>query len=89
MVISMAGSMFMPSPPAQMQGSSGAADIKISTPGGDVQISTTPADTNAPSETKVIIKTPEGEVKVVAESMQDMIKRLEILAAEQEKAGTK
>jgi hypothetical protein len=89
MVISMAGSMFMPSPQAQMHDSNGVADIKISTPGGDVQISTTPIGTNAPAETKVTIKTPEGEVKVVAESMQDMIRRLEVLAAEQEKAGTK
>jgi len=62
-LISMANSIFMPSPLSGMHGMNGATDIQISAPPGDV--------------------------KIVAESMQDMAKRLEALAAEQEKAAKK
>ena len=41
---------------------------------------------HAPSDTLVTVKTPDGEVKVVAEGLQDMVKRLEAMAAEKEKA---
>jgi hypothetical protein len=62
-LISMANSIFMPSPLSGMHGMNDAPDIQIST--------------------------PKGDVKIVAESIQDMAKRLEALAAEQEKAAKK
>lgn len=89
MVIGMASAIFMPSPLSALQGSNGAADIRISAPGADVQISAPAGKTDNPADTRVTIKTPDGEVKVVAESLQDMAKRLEALAAEQEKAAKK
>lgn len=88
-LISAASSIFMPSPLSRMHGMNDTPDIQISTPKGDVQISTAPATANNPASSSVTIKTPDGEVKIVAEGMQDMIKRLEILAAEQEKAAKK
>lgn len=86
-VISFANSIFMPSPLSGMHGMNGAIDIQISTPKGDVKISTSPGSVANPPESTVTIKTPDGEVKVVAEGVQDMIKRLETLAVEQEKAS--
>jgi len=88
-LISMANSIFMPSALSRMHGMNDASDIQISTPKGDVQISTSQGTANNPADSKVTIKTPDGEVKVVAESLQDMAKRLEALAAEQEKAAKK
>lgn len=88
-LISAANAMFMPSPLSRMHGMNDAPDIQISTPKGDVQISTAPATADAPAGSTVTIKTPDGDVKIVAEGMQDMVKRLEILAAEQEKAAKK
>lgn len=76
LVISMLSSFFVPSPVMGVQGA----------PQGDAQVSTTPAQANAPSDTTVTIKSPDGEVKIVAESLQDMAKRLEALAVEQQKA---
>ena len=88
-LISAANAMFMPSPLSRMHGMNDAPDIQISTPKGDVQISTAPATADTPAGSTVTIKTPDGDVKIVAEGMQDMVKRLEILAAEQEKAAKK
>jgi hypothetical protein len=88
-VISFANSVFMPSPLSAMHGMNGAADIKISTPQGDVKISTGAGAAMSPTDSTVTIKTPDGEVKVVAENLQDMAKRLEAMAAEQEKAEKK
>lgn len=88
-LISFANSIFMPSPLSRMHGMTGAADIQINTPKGDVQISTGLAGAASPSDSTVTIKTPDGEVRVVAENLQDMAKRLEALAAEQEKAAKK
>lgn len=88
-LISLANGIFMPSPLSRMHGMNDAPNFQISTPKGDVQISTSAGGTNNPSDSTVTIKTPDGEVKVVAESIQDMAKRLEALAAEQEKAAKK
>jgi len=76
LVISMLSSLFVPSPVLGVHGAQGSPDIQV----------TTPAQTSAAPDTTVTIKSPDGEVKIVAESLQDMVKRLETLAAEQEKA---
>lgn len=88
-LISMANSIFMPSPLSRMHGMNDAPNIHINTPNGDVQISTGPGAAASPSDSTVTIKTPDGDVRVVAENLQDMAKRLEALAAEQEKAAKK
>lgn len=85
LVISMLSSFFMPAHMVGMPGAQATPDFQISTPTGDVQVSTTPGK----ADTTVTVKSPDGEVKIVAESLQDMAKRLEAMAAEQEKAAKK
>lgn len=82
LVIGMLSSLFVPANVTGMHGAQATPDVQISTSTGDVQISTTPDG----KDTTVTVKSPDGEVKVVAESLQDMARRLEAMAAEQEKA---
>ena len=88
-LISFANSMFMPSPLSRMHGMNGAGDIQISTPKGNVQISTGAGSTTTPGDASMTIKTPDGEVKISTENLQEMAKRMEAIAAEQEKAAKK
>lgn len=76
LMLSMLSSLFVPSPMLEPQA---AAEVPISKP----------AQPSSAADTTVTVKTPDGEVKVMAESLQDMARRLEILAAEREKANKK
>ncbi len=89
LVIGLASSAFLPSSLSDSHGNNGAAEIKISVPGAQVQIAAPAGKPEDPTPSTVTIKTPDGEVKVVAESVQDMIKRLEALAEKQENAAKK
>jgi len=87
-VLGAASSMFMPSPMYRMHGANTGApgNVQFSTPKGDVQISTTPT-ANGTAGAAMTIKTPDGEIKIDAQGMEDMAKRLQALAAEQQKAA--
>lgn len=64
-----------------------ACSVFLPSPQTDVSVTTTPAPGNGPaSNTTVTIQSPGGDTKVVAESLQDMARRLEAMAAAQEKA---
>ena len=67
-------------------GISASGSQSQATPDATIAIPTLPA--SAPDST-VVVTTPDGQAKVMAESLQDMAKRLEALAAEQEKAAKK
>lgn len=86
LMLSMLSSLFMPSPVVGALGAQGSPNVQMSTPQGDAPVATTPSKSDLPSDTLVTVKTPDGEVKVVAEGLQDMVKRLEAMAAEKEKA---
>jgi hypothetical protein len=90
LAISIAGSVFMPYPLIDATGSGGLMplDPKNERPKDTNSVAPTGSPTVS-SDTRVTITAPTGEVKVVAESLQDMAKRLEALAAEQEKASKK
>ncbi len=79
LMLSMLSPLFVPSPMLGMHEPQAAAEVPISKP----------AQPSSAADTTVIVKTPDGEVKVMAESLQDMARRLEILAAEREKANKK
>jgi hypothetical protein len=79
LVIGMLSSLFVPTSMLGMNESQATPDATIAIP-------TLPA--SAPDST-VVVTTPDGQAKVMAESLQDMAKRLEALAAEQEKAAKK
>ncbi len=91
-LISLVSNIFMPSPLSRMQGMNdvnGTHNMQISTPKGNVQISTGPGTGGDPSNATMTIKTPDGEVKIDTQGMQDFAKRMEAMAAEQEKAKQK
>lgn len=79
LLISMLSALFVPSPVFGMHQPQPAPEV----------LTSKPAQASSAPDTTVSIKTPDGEVKVMAESLQDMAKRLEILAAEREKAAKK
>ena len=79
----------MPSPVVGALGAQGSPNVQMSTPQGDAPVATTPSKSDLPSDTLVTVKTPDGEVKVVAEGLQDMVKRLEAMAAQKEKEKAK
>lgn len=92
-LIGMTSNIFMPSTLSRMGSINGMndapANMQISTPNGNVQISTAPGTGTDPSMATMTIKTPDGEVKIDAQGMQDFAKRMEAMAAEQEKANKK
>jgi len=64
-----------------------ACSVFLPSPQVDASAITAPAPGNGPaSDTTVTVQSPDGETKVVAESLQDMARRLEAMAAAQEKA---
>lgn len=80
-LISLFSSALMPSPMARLHGMSGAGDINITTPKGDVQISANPATSG---DAAMTIKTADGEVKIDMKNMEELAKRMEALAAQNE-----
>lgn len=84
-VVSSASSIFMPSRMSPMSGMTGAGDIKISTPQGDVQITGVPSQAAGPGNAAMTIKTPDGEVKIDMKQMEEAAKKMEALTAEMEK----
>ena len=80
--IGIINTVFMPSPMGRMHGMAGdgSGGLSISTPKGDVQLSTTPA-TGQPGGAAVTIKTPDGEVKLDAKNMEEFAKRMEAMAS--------
>jgi hypothetical protein len=89
LLLSFVSAAFMPSPMSRMSGMSGApggAAINISTPKGDVQISGQPtAPGAAAGDATMTIKTPDGEVKIDMKNMEELAKRMEAMAAENQK----
>lgn len=77
LLISMLSSVFLPSP---LDAMSAAQSEQQTLP------APTAAPAKPPADTTVTIKSPDGEVKIMAESLQDMARRLEAMAAAQEKA---
>ncbi len=89
MLIAATNALFMPSPLSYTRsfGSATPHDFQISTPKGDVQISTTPGMGNGSNGAAVTIKTADGEIKIDAQNMQDMAQRMQAMAAAQQKAA--
>ena len=83
-LISAVSAMVMPSALSHMSGRTGSADIKFSTPNGDVQISGNPTASGNAGDAAMTIKTADGEVKIDLKGMEDLAKRLEAAAAQQE-----
>lgn len=92
-LIGLLSNIFMPSPMSRMgsiNGMNGApGTMQISTPKGNVEISTGPSASGDSSNATMTIKTADGEVKIDTQGMQDFAKRMEAMAAEQEKANKK
>lgn len=82
LVISIAGALIVPTPLSAMHGSNATSDPAITSPPSDTT-KAVPANSD-PSTTTDKPAEPQG--RIFAESIQDMAKRLEALAAEQEKA---
>lgn len=80
-LISVFSAALMPSPMSRLQG---AGDINITTPRGDVQISASPAKSGASGDAAMTIKTADGEVKIDMKNMEELAKRMEALAAQNE-----
>jgi hypothetical protein len=83
-LISFFSSALMPSPMSRLHGAAGTGDINITTPKGDVQISANPGKSGTSGDAAMTIKTPDGEVKIDLKNMEEMAKRLETLAAQNE-----
>ena len=83
-LISLFSSVLMPSSMSGLHGKSGAGDINISTPTGDLKISTAPTPSGTPGEAAMTIKTAEGEIKIDMKNMEELAKRMEAMAAESE-----
>ena len=88
-IIAAANSIFMPSPMSRMRSFGGATpnNFQISTPKGDVQFSATPGSGGSPNGAAVTIKTADGEIKIDAQNMEDMAKRVQAMAAAQQQAA--
>jgi hypothetical protein len=80
-LISLFSSALMPSPMSRLRG---AGDINITTPRGDVQISASPTKSGTAGDAAMTIKTADGEVKIDMKNMEELAKRMEALAAQNE-----
>ena len=80
-LISVFSSALMPSPMSRLQG---GGDINITTPKGDVQISASPIKSGASGDAAMTIKTADGEVKIDMKNMEELAKRMQALAAQNE-----
>jgi hypothetical protein len=83
-LISYFSAALMPSPMPRMHGTNEVGDFKISTPKGDVEISTAPGKSAAAGDAAMTIKTPDGEVTIDAKKMEEFAKQMEAIAAAQE-----
>lgn len=79
-LISFFSSALMPSPMSSLHGMPGAGDINITTPKGNVQISTNPTQAGTSGDAAMTIKTPDGEVKIDVKKMEELAKQREALA---------
>ncbi len=71
-----------------MGGTTGAADMTISTPAGKAVITTTPGATSPAGATdaaSISIKTPEGEIKIDMTNIEAFAKQMQDMAAQMEK----
>jgi predicted class III extradiol MEMO1 family dioxygenase len=64
--------------------SNAPAEITINTPQGNATITTTPGAASAPDTASIVIKTPEGEVKIDAQKMEALAKQMEEMAKKME-----
>lgn len=64
--------------------SNAPAEVTINTPQGNATITTTPGAASAPDTASIVIKTPEGEVKIDAQKMEALAKQMEELAKKME-----
>jgi hypothetical protein len=86
-VLSMVTRAFTPS-----MGMGGMGDATISTPMGDIKINSkagsaakdAPGAASAPDTASIVIKTPEGEVKIDAQKMEAFAKQMEEMAKKME-----
>lgn len=62
------------------------AEMTINTPKGNATITTTPGAASAPDTASIVIKTPEGEVKIDAQKMEAFAKQMEEMAKKMEQA---
>ena len=60
------------------------AEMTITTPQGNATITTTPGAASAPDTASIVIKTPEGEVKIDAQKMEAFAKQIEEMAKKME-----
>lgn len=70
-------------------GGTGAADMTISTPGGQAVITTTPGaagPAGATDTASISIKTPEGEVKIDMKNIEAFTKQMQDMATQMEKS---
>ena len=88
-LISFVSAAVMPSPLSHMSGVGAPAGISINTPKGEVKISGQASPSGNAGDASMTIKTNEGEVKIDVKSMEEFAKKMEALAAEQEKAAKK
>ncbi|MEO7104980.1 MAG: Yip1 family protein [Rhodoferax sp.] len=91
-LISLVSNIFMPSPMSRMHsmnGINGTHGMQISTPKGNIDISTASGSNGDASNPTMTIKSPDGEVKIDMQGMQDFAKKMEAVAAEQQKAQQK
>lgn len=80
-LISVFSSALMPSPMSRLHG---GGDINITTPKGEVQISASPIKSGASGDAAMTIKTADGEVKIDMKNMEELAKRMQALAAQNE-----
>ena len=81
-------SAFTPSYSGMHMGGGMPGEMKISTPQGNAVITTTPATAGtagAPDAASIVVKTPDGEIKVDVKQMEALAKQMEELAAQMEK----
>jgi Yip1 domain len=60
------------------------AEMTITTPKGNATITTTPGAASAPDTASIVIKTPEGEMKIDAQKMEALAKQMEEMAKKME-----
>lgn len=67
-------------------GKNGPAEMTINTPKGNATITTTPGAGGAADAASIVIKTPEGEVKIDAQKMEAFAKQMEEMAKKMEQS---
>lgn len=94
-VLSMVSRAFMPAMAGMGMGGMGGvgmgakdtpAEMTITTPQGNATITTTPGAASAPDTASIVIKTPDGEVKIDAQKMEAFAKQMEEMTKKMEQA---